>query len=389
MLPAVAGFMVLVHLYVWWRLVWSATAHRPTRVVSLLALVPLTLLGVLSVRALLAVSFPAWLAWTGFLWVGTVCYLAFWLVVLEIPRAVGTLLPLRRGTAGDGTARRTGTGPRTRPRVLSIVALLATGATVGYGLHSALGTPNVHEAEIPVRGLAPGLSGLRVAVLSDTHLWPFLGEEEVRRAVEIINDNDPDLVVLAGDLVDAPVERIGDDVAPLADLRAEHGVVFVTGNHEYYHSSGDLESWTKRLGELGVRVLRNERVTVEQEGARLDVAGVNDAAGHAHGDGPDYEAALGGRDEDVPVVLVAHTPAQVFEAVEYGVDLQISGHTHGGQTVPLSYLRARETPVLSGLGRVADTRLYVTNGAGFYGPPLRVGVPPQIGLLTLRPDPAP
>ncbi|MDA2810886.1 metallophosphoesterase [Nocardiopsis sp. RSe5-2] len=390
LLIPLAVFMLAVHAYIGWRLIWCTTSAWPPRVLGGLVLAGGAVLGALSVRALLAVSFPSWLAWTGFTWVAVVCYLAAWLVVLEPLHLLGAVLRRRSAVPRpDRAAPGADAGPVwARRQVLSrgaaAAALVATAGTVGAGARTAFAAPQVHEAVVPVPRLGPGLSGLRLGVLADSHLGPFLDGRHLRRAVDLLNEREPDLVVVAGDLVDAPADRSAGEAAALADLRAPHGAYFVTGNHEYYRVSGPVEGWLEHLEELGLRVLRNERVTIEQDGARLDLAGVHDEAGRAHGSPPDYEAALGGRDEGVPVVLAAHTPAQVFHAAEYGVDLQVSGHTHGGQSVPVNLLRARENPVQSGLGRVGDTWLYVTNGIGFYGPPVRVGIPPQVGLLTLE-----
>jgi hypothetical protein len=134
------------------------------------------------------------------------------------------------------------------------------------------------------------------------------------------------------------------------------------------------------MARLGVRPLRNERVEL----GALDVAGVNDVAGVQFGDGPDFPRTFAGRDPSRPVILLAHQPVQAHEAARYGVDLQVSGHTHGGQMVPFNLLVKLQQPVVSGLGRVDGVPVYVTNGAGFWGPPVRVGAPPQVTLIELR-----
>jgi len=155
----------------------------------------------------------------------------------------------------------------------------------------------------------------------------------------------------------------------------------VTGNHEYYVG---IDDWTEVAADLELRVLRNERVEITHRGAAIDLAGVNDVAGRRAGDPPDYAAALGDRDPSRPVVLMAHQPVAVRQAAQYGVDLQLSGHTHGGQLYPFDYLVRLQQPVVSGLAEVDGTQLYVTNGVGFWGPPVRVGADPEITLLTLR-----
>jgi predicted MPP superfamily phosphohydrolase len=171
----------------------------------------------------------------------------------------------------------------------------------------------------------------------------------------------------------------------------------VTGNHEYYTANGPQE-WVEELNGLGVRSLRNDRVEIRHAGAVLDLAGVNDVAGEASGDAPDLGRALAGRDPDRPVILLAHQPVQAPEAARLGVDLQLSGHTHGGQMVPFNLLVPLQQPVVAGAatirpdGTVADVgasgtdgmQIYVTRGAGFWGPPVRVGAPPEITLLELR-----
>jgi predicted MPP superfamily phosphohydrolase len=153
-------------------------------------------------------------------------------------------------------------------------------------------------------------------------------------------------VAIVGDLVDGTVAELGAAAAPLRDLTAPLGKFFVTGNHEYY--SG-YQEWIDEVGSLGIRVLRNERVALDG----FDIAGVNDATGEQSGDAPDYERALGGRDPGRPVVLLAHHPSQARKAAEYGVDLQLSGHTHDGQMWPFRYLVAIQEPVTEGLGVIA------------------------------------
>src|SRR5690606_20021788 len=168
---------------------------------------------------------------------------------------------------------------------------------------------------------------------------------------------------------------------PLRQLRSRYGAYFVTGNHEYYTG---VEEWLAEAEELGLRVLRNERVEIAHRGGAIDLAGVNDQEGSRYDDPPDYAAALGDRDPTRPVVLLAHQPVQVHQAAAYGVDLQLSGHTHGGQLVPFNAVVRLDQPAVSGLATVDGTRLYVTNGAGFWGPPMRVGAPPEVTLIELR-----
>ena len=221
------------------------------------------------------------------------------------------------------------------------------------------------------------MDGTRLAVVSDIHLGPLTGTRHVGRIVDLINSVQADAVCIVGDLVDGSVAELGRFAAPLAGIESRYGAYFVTGNHEYY--SG-YRQWVDEVARLGVRPLRNERVEI----AGLDLAGVNDLGGTAAGDPPDFEKALGDRDRGRPVVLMAHQPLAAVRAAPFGVDLQVSGHTHGGQMAPFNVLVRLEQPVVSGFGKVDGVPVYVTNGAGFWGPPVRVGAPPQVTVIELR-----
>jgi hypothetical protein len=266
-------------------------------------------------------------------------------------------------------------------RGAAIFAGLTAAGTVGYGVRTALGPPQLDRVQIPLPKLPRAMDGTRIAVVSDIHLGPLVRSDHARRIVDLINRVDADVVAIVGDLVDGTVEELGAAAAPLADIRARHGAFFVTGNHEYY--SGYLP-WIEEVQRLGIRTLRNEREELPIRGGALDLAGVNDVGGEEFGDAPDFARTFADRDPAKPVVLMAHQPVQARSAAAYGVDLQVSGHTHGGQMVPFNLLVRLQQPVVSGFGRVDGVPVYVTNGAGFWGPPVRVGAPPQVSLLELR-----
>jgi predicted MPP superfamily phosphohydrolase len=262
-------------------------------------------------------------------------------------------------------------------RGTAIFAGLTAAGITGYGVKTATSAPQIDRFQMPMAKLPRAMDGTRVAVVSDIHIGPLTGVNHAQRIVQVINSVNADLVCVVGDLVDGSVAELGRFAAPLAGIESRHGAFFVTGNHEYY--SG-VEEWTEEVARLGIRPLRNERVAING----LDLAGVNDLSGEQQGDAPDFARALGDRDTARPVVLMAHQPVAAVEAAPYGVDLQVSGHTHGGQMAPFNLLVKLQQPVVSGFGEVEGVPVYVTNGAGFWGPPVRVGAPPQVTVIELR-----
>ncbi|MGW6588885.1 metallophosphoesterase [Streptomyces globisporus] len=261
-------------------------------------------------------------------------------------------------------------------RVVGGAAAAAGLATVGYGAYGVLRGPSVKRITVPLAKLPRAAHGFRIAVVSDIHIGPILGRAHTRRIVDTINATSPDLVAVVGDLVDGSVADLGSAAEPLAALRARHGSYFVTGNHEYF--SGAAE-WIDHVRELGLVPLENARVEIEG----FDLAGVNDIAGETEGQGPDFGRALGDRDRGRAAVLMAHQPVVIHDAVEHGVDLQLSGHTHGGQLWPGNYLAELANPTVAGLERYGDTQLFVSRGAGAWGPPVRVGAPSDITVVEL------
>ncbi|WP_203981144.1 metallophosphoesterase [Planosporangium flavigriseum] len=393
----------VIHWYLWRRLVRDTTRPGPWRRAGTVLIVVLALLAPTTVIAgrTLPMAQQRVLAWPGYLWL-SVMFLAFSiLLVLELPRLA--LRPWVRGARRDvaepapalvGADQSTATpqpgtvepatpdlpDPSRRlllARSAAIVAGLTAVGTTAVGTHTALSAPRVARQQISLRKLPRSMDGFRIAVVSDIHLGPLLGRGHTQRIVDIINRLDADLVTVVGDLVDGTVAELGSAAQPLAGLRSRRGSFFVTGNHEYF--SG-FQEWIPEVESFGLTVLRNQRVEIDG----LDLAGVNDVTGGNYGDGPDYERALSGRDPAKPVVLMAHQPIQVTDAQKHGVDLQLSGHTHGGQIFPFSYLVRLQQPVISGYARFGDTQLYVTRGAGFWGPPVRVGAPPDVTLIELR-----
>ncbi|MFE6177380.1 metallophosphoesterase [Streptomyces sp. NPDC056464] len=261
-------------------------------------------------------------------------------------------------------------------RVLAGAAAAAAVGTVGYGTYGVLNGPKVKRVTVPLAKLPRAAHGYRIAVVSDIHLGPVLGRSFAQKVVDTINGTQPDLIAVVGDLVDGSVKDLGPAAAPLAGLRARHGAYFVTGNHEYFSGA---EQWVEEVRRLGLRPLENAR----SELPHFDLAGVNDVAGESEGQGPDFAKALGDRDSARACVLLAHQPVQIHDAVDHGVDLQLSGHTHGGQLWPGNLVAELANPTLAGLERYGDTQLYVSRGAGAWGPPTRVGAESDITVIEL------
>lgn len=217
---------------------------------------------------------------------------------------------------------------------------------------------------------------MRVALVSDLQLGSVLGTDFTREVVDLVNAQEPELILLAGDLTDGEVAELAQDVAPLADLRASDGVFAVMGNHEFYFAP---DQWLAHYPTLGLTVLANESTTVRG----LTLAGISDPAGGATGRGPDLDAALAGAGPGRPVILLSHSPGAVRDAASRGVDLMVTGHTHGGQFYPFALAVAANNPALSGLHRFGPTQLFITNGAGFWGPMARLGAAPDITVFSL------
>lgn len=272
-----------------------------------------------------------------------------------------------------------------RSRIVAGAVLVLVAVLLVWGYAEAMRVPRARNVDVVIPRLGPGMDGLRVAVITDTHYGPIDRARWSADVVARVNDLEADLVCHLGDLADGTVAVREPQVSPLASVQAKSARVYVTGNHEYF---SEAHEWLVYMESIGWAALHNRHVIVERGGDRLVVAGVDDATARATGvagHGENLEAALTGADPALPILLLAHQPKQVKNAVQAGVDLQLSGHTHGGQIWPFNYLVRLEQPVVQGLSRHGDrTQLYTSRGTGFWGPPFRVFVPSEITLLTLR-----
>jgi predicted MPP superfamily phosphohydrolase len=355
-----------LHYYFWARLVRDTALPAPWRQLATVALIMAGLsMPVTMILWRTHSTLGRALAWPAFVWMGMLLILTLVILGSDFVRLM----------------LHVGGGLRDPERRLLLSRLLggaAAAIAAGLGVvayREGTGRVGVKEVEVKLAKLPRELDGFVLVQLTDVHVGPTIGRRFIEEIVRTTNALKPDLVAITGDLVDGSVAELGDSVAPLSELESRHGTFFVTGNHEYY---AGVDEWTAHLPSLGIKVLRNERVTIGGA-AGFDLAGVDDY--HAR---PDLERALAGRDESRALVLLAHQPKAVLEAAARGVCLQLSGHTHGGQIWPWGYAVRLQQPYVAGLARHGETMLYVSRGTGYWGPPMRLNAPAEITRITLR-----
>ena len=310
-------------------------------------------------------------AWTGQAFLASCLYLFLGLVPVW---ALSVLLWFVLWDRDHGRAAR-----QTLNRVASPLVVVVTIALMGYGAWEATQV-SVTRYELSSPVLPEQFDGTTVALVADIHAGAVRDSAFTRDVVDLVAAEQPDLVVIAGDLVDGTAARYGPEVAPLADLSAPLGVYAVTGNHEMYR---DTANWVEEFRSLGLTVLENEFLDLTRGDARITLAGVHDREGTGRW-APDHGAALSGTDAAGFVLLLAHQPVQAESVQGRGVDLQLSGHTHGGQMWPLGYLVPLQQPVVDGLSDVGDVPVLTSRGVGAWGAAVRVAAPPEVPLVTLR-----
>jgi predicted MPP superfamily phosphohydrolase len=369
--------LLLLHVYVGARLLPDLPAPEATLVVGglLLAASALLIPFAFRWRRSRAVGVRRLLMWSGLVALGAFSTL----VVLTLVRdaillalvVLASFLPLGWPLARIVTAS-----------ALAVPALTALLTLIGYA--NARRVARVRDVEIPIASLPPALAGFTIAQITDVHVGPTIERDHVDAVVDAVNALDADLVAITGDLVDGSVPELSHHTAPLGRIVARHGVYFVTGNHEYY--SG-VQPWIAELRRLGIRVLLNEHVVVEHEGERVVVAGVTDVSAHhfvpAHRSDP--QKAIAGAPADAVKLLLAHQPRSAPAASSAGFDLQLSGHTHGGQFLPWNFFVRFQQPFTAGLARLGRLWVYTSRGTGYWGPPKRLGAPSEITRLRLVP----
>ena len=317
------------------------------------------------------------LAWTGFILMGAFSFLWVLTVLRDLVLIAGGALSLLPGLSWlDADLGRFGAASAAAIPVISALATL-------IGLYNARKPAALREVAIPIDGLPRALAGFRIVQISDIHVGPTIKRGYLERIVQSVNGLKADIIAVTGDLVDGTVSHLAADVAPLQKLSARHGAYFVTGNHEYY--SG-VEGWVEYLRELGLSVLQNQHEVLRHDGVMVVVAGVTDfSAEHFYPEQrSDPARAIAGAPENAGVkLLLAHQPRSATAARAAGFDVQLSGHTHGGQFLPWNFLVRLQQPFTAGLSRLGKLWVYTSRGTGYWGPPLRLGAPSEITLLTL------
>jgi predicted MPP superfamily phosphohydrolase len=370
--------------YIGWRLITPFALTRFGKIASWGALTMGILLPLIAM--MIGRRFPVWqgpLAWVAYVGLGFISFVFTLLVIRDVLflGGVGIYKLLAFFRSPDGipldTARRTFLAQATGLGVIGAAGLLTS-----YGIYEARKRPGIANVTVPLKNLPPAFDGFRIVQITDIHAGLTIGREWIAAVTEEVAALSPDLIVLTGDLVDGSVPNLREDVEPLAGLQAPNGKFFVTGNHEYYSGA---EPWVEEVRRLGFVPLMNEHVLIEKNGDRIVLAGVTDvsAGGMVPQHRSDPERAFAGAPNDTTRILLAHQPRSITAAAPFGVDLQISGHTHGGQFIPWNLLASIGQPYLKGLHDHNGTWVYVSKGTGYWGPPVRLGVRSEITVLTL------
>ena len=380
-LTVVLGVLAFMHYYFWRRMVKDLGFSRPIQrfgtgtVIALFLLLPIS--HILAKQFSFHQLFP--LLWVAYLWLGVLMLFFFFFLFTDSLKvfyyAVCRLFPKKQNS--PDLSRR-----RFLARTLAASASVSVFGISAFGVKKCLDPPTVNRLPVNISGLPPGFKGFSIVQISDIHIGGMSMRAELAEIVAIVNSLQPDLVAITGDLVDGDAAELAIELAPLAKLTARHGVFFVTGNHEYY---SDVEKWLPEIERLGITVLNNSRTEIRQGEETFILAGVTDYNAGRFGKqyAPDYAKALGGIATTSKVILLAHQPRAVKEAAQYEVDLLLSGHMHGGQIWPFNYLSPLQQPYLKGFYQHKKTLIYVNQGTGYWGPPMRVGTYKEITQFIL------
>jgi len=365
----------LLHAYIGWRIVpdLGAAPLRIAGVAVVIASVATMLLAILA-RGRLPRLQAARLAGPGLFMAGFSSLLLVFTLLRDLVLLVGALT---LSAANEYTLRSV--------TAFSVVVLAIVATAIGFA--AARRRARIVNVDVPIHNLPEALHGFSIAQISDVHVGNSIRKEYVDAIVDAVNGLHPDLIAVTGDMVDGPVGELGGHTAPLGRLTARHGTYLVTGNHEYYSGAGQ---WITEFRRLGLKVLLNEHEVLTHDGAPLVIAGVTDFSAHHFNpqQRSDPAAALAGAPVGAGArILLAHQPRSAPAAAEAGYDLQLSGHTHGGQFWPWNLFVRFQQPFTAGLHRLNELWVYVSRGTGYWGPPNRFGAPSEITRLRLVPAP--
>jgi len=266
---------------------------------------------------------------------------------------------------------------------VSIAMIGLSGTGTGFGFYSSRKGPTVINQDVFLESLPPGFENFTIAQISDLHVGPTIKRPYVEDVFEKIAFQNPDLIVITGDLVDGSVKYLSPELEPFKDMIAPYGTYFVTGNHEYYSGA---EPWLDETDKLGMKNLINTNEIISKFGDEIAIAGITDLNAHqinlSHKSDP--ERALASLPKDITKIVLAHQPNSIHAVHKVGADLQLSGHTHGGQFWPFTYPVKLASTYLAGYYDHFGTKIYVNRGTGYWGPPLRIGVPAEITMISLK-----
>ncbi len=373
------GVTLLVHTYIWWRLVKTTQIGKPwsTWLTALVIFLAFAYVTPFLIARNLESPFRQMLSTPSYIWMG--------LSLLFLTAFLGFDLVRIFLWLGQKALSLTQVESSPERRLFlsrSMLGLFSLGAfgTGLYSIRSAFKGPILKKVNIPLDKLPKSLSGLTLLQISDLHVGDLIQKKEVQSVVRKANETSPDIIVITGDLVDH--HATFEDLSPLADLKSRYGVFFVTGNHEYYTG---VQRVLASLKKLNIRVLRNECIPIEKNGESINLLGVDDfhASYMEPGHGPNLKKAMEKANPKTASVLLAHQPKEIHNAAASGVDLQLSGHTHGGQIWPFRFLVRLSQPYIAGLYKHENTWIYVNRGTGFWGPPMRLGGESELTLISL------
>ncbi|SFB11096.1 hypothetical protein SAMN04515620_11870 [Collimonas sp. OK607] len=368
----VLSLLGLLHALIGWLLIpaLSAIPFLPVLLSSWLLLSFLLIPAGLLARAFQRQPLSDRLAWAGMLAMGVFSSLLLTTLLRELCLWLSPWSPLNQDQFAFWSA---------------VAVLLVTVLTSIIGFFNARRLAAVVDVDVPISGLPAALHGYSIVQISDIHVGPTIKHNYLDAIVNKVNTLKPDLIAVTGDLVDGSVQQLAAHTAPLAKLRSRHGAYFVTGNHEYYSNAPE---WVAEVRRLGLTVLMNQHVVIDHQGASLLVAGVTDYSAHHFDEAQrsDPHAALAGGPRHVALkLLLAHQPRSAAAAADAGFDLQLSGHTHGGQFFPWNFFVPLQQPYTAGLRRLRNLWVYTSRGTGYWGPPKRLFAPSEITRLRLVP----